>query len=143
NGAVLGVVVDHVDAVDEPRNRSESVPDQGFLVVRRDDDGDALAIQHRLTGGGESAARGLPEDRRQQAEGQADESAGEPRAADATRGRLPRRRTLDDARLLDVLRQRERLLSLQEVRLDDSAPLLAEADRRVERRDEQESLAHA
>src|SRR5205823_10025757 len=52
---VLGAVVDDVDPVDERRHASNRVGDQQLLVVRRDDDRDALALEHPaedVTGGG-------------------------------------------------------------------------------------------
>src|SRR5919197_3481110 len=77
----------------------------------------------RLDGGSaDDRRRGLPDERREDAEHEADQSGDENRVAAATRGRLRRPRGGDQLALLDVLGERQKLLVLGEI--GDDLPLL-------------------
>src|SRR5262245_5074841 len=75
-------------------------------------------------------------DRRgERAEEEPDDRADRGRVATAGRRRPARDRGLHDPALLDVLREREQLLILEELLLHGAAALLGEADRVVRRAD--------
>src|SRR5918994_331225 len=74
----------------------------------------------------------IGEQRGRRAEQKPEQRADEGGVTPARRGGLDRNGRLDDPALLDTLGQREELPSLQELRLHRPAPLLVEADRRVD-----------
>ena len=66
----------------------------------------------------------LPEERREEADDEADQARDGDRVARAPRRCLRRRAAVDDAGKLDLLGQREQLLGLQPVLLESAPPLL-------------------
>src|SRR6266487_302232 len=136
---VLGAVVDDEDPVDEIGHALDRRAEQLLLVVRGDHNRDPLAVEHGLklhSGSADDPGPGLPEERRQDAEHEADEGPGEHRVATAARGRLRRPGGRDHLTLLDRLREREQLLVLRLV--GDHLALLLHREPDLVR--EQESL---
>ena len=119
---------------------AQRLGDEVLLLERGDDDGDALALDHR-PGPTRAAPRvpslqeGVGDRGGERAEEQADQAADRGGVAAARRRRLARHGGLHDLALLDVLGEREQLLVLEQLLLHRAAPLLGEADRVVEAAD--------
>ena len=105
-------------AVDEVGDAAHRLGDERLLVVRRDDDCDALALDHGPLFGvrpGTPAQDRVGDDRRQRTEQEPDQTADDDRVARA-RGRRPHRGgLLHDAALLHLPGEREQLLGVRAV----------------------------
>src|SRR5207302_3291553 len=87
------------------------------------------SMPRRLRGrsAGSRPRDGLPEQRREQAQDEADEGADDHGVTAAAGARLRRHRPRDHFALLDGQRQRQQRLRARQVLLDDSAPGLGQA----------------
>ena len=130
-GPVAGRVVDDDDPVDEVGDPGQGRADEALLVERRDDDGDSLSLEHYVAPGARRDR--LPEQRREDADDEADQAGNGHRVARAPRGRLRRRAAVDDPGELDLLGEREQLLGLEPALLESATPLLGGQEQRRQR----------
>ena len=128
DGLVGRGVVDDDDPIDEVRDPSHGLGDEVLLLVRGNDDGDTLALDHWrplvLAPRVPSLQEGVGDRGTECSEQQSDQPADRRGVAPARRRRLRGDRGLHDLALLDVLGEREQLLVLEQLLLDGSTTLL-------------------